>query len=169
MELDVSKGFVTPATAFPFEATVALSPQEIGGEIIAFDPVELKGVYSVYDNVVRLEGALETTAHGACALCMRPAQVPVRLSFAETFRRDANETEDESFRYEGKYVPLDHMALTLVLLELPLRFQCEENCEGSEELKAWKKENPVSSAEEGAPTQHPFEALRSLLNEEPKP
>ncbi|MDD3336643.1 MAG: DUF177 domain-containing protein [Eubacteriales bacterium] len=168
MELDVTKAFLTPATNFPFETTVTLEPQEIGGETITFDPVALRGTYSAYDNVVRVEGTLETIAHGVCALCMQPADAPVKVDFSEQFRRDADELEDTAFRYEGKNVPLDHMTLTLVLLELPIRFECAEGCEGSEELKAWKKNNPVSSADVGAPTQHPFEALRSLLNEEPE-
>ena len=169
MELDVSKAFVTPAKAFPFEATVTLPPQRVVGETITFDPVELSGTYCMYeDNVIRLEGTLTTVAHGECALCMQPAQEPVSVSFAETFRRDADELESDSFRYEGKTLPLDHMTLTLAMLELPMRFECKDGCEGSAELQAWKKNNPVSSNDEGAPTQHPFEALRSLLNEEPE-
>lgn len=168
MELDVSKAFLSPATAFPFEAKVALTPQEVGGETITFDEVVLRGAYSAYDDVIRLEGTLETVAHGACALCMQPAESPLNITFEETFRKDANEIEDEYFRFEGKSVPLDHMTLTLVMLNLPMRFECVEGCEGSDDLKAWKKANPVSSDDIGAPTQHPFEALQSLLNDEPE-
>lgn len=166
MELDVSKAFVTPATEFPFEAAVSLPPQDVSGETVTFDAVTLRGAYSAYDGVVRLEGTLETVAHCACALCMEPASASVRTAFAENFRKDANEAEDECFRYEGKNVPLDHMTLTLVMLNLPMRFECEGGCEGSEALKAWRKVNPVSTDDSGAPTQHPFESLRSLLNEE---
>lgn len=168
MELDVSKAFLKPTTAFPFEAKVSLPPQDVGGETISFDEIALQGTYSVYDNVVRLEGTLETIARGACALCMQPAQSPIHVVFAESFSRDADEFEDELFRYEGKSVPLDHMTLTLVMLNLPMRFECETKCDGSDELKAWQKANPVSSDDVGAPTQHPFEALRSLLNEDPE-
>ena len=169
MELDVSKAFLMPAKAFPFEAKVTLAPQEVGGETIAFDEAALQGSYSAYDDVIRLKGTLETVAHGACALCMRSAASPMSIAFEESFRKDANEIEDEAFRYEGKSVPLDHMTLTLVMLNLPMRFECVEGCEGSDELKAWKKANPVSSDDIGAPTQHPFEALQSLLNEKPEP
>ena len=51
----------------------------------------------------------------------------------------------------------------LLVLELPMRFECREGCPGSEELQAWNENNPVSSNDAGASTQHPFEALRSLL------
>ena len=163
MELDVSKGFLKPAEAFPFEAEVVLPPQEVNGETVSFDPVALQGTYTVYDCTVKLEGELETVAHARCALCMQPADFPVHVKFSEDFRKDADEMEDEFFRFEGKKVPLDHMTLTLVVLELPMRFECREGCPGSEELQAWNENNPVSSNDAGASTQHPFEALRSLL------
>ena len=166
MELDVSKAFLTPATPFPFEAEVALEPQDVGGETVTFDPVRIEGSFYAEDDMVRLEGRLRTVAHGACALCMEQADAPVEVDFAENFRKDANETEDEVFRYAGKTVPLDHMALTLVMLNLPMRFECEAGCEGSAELKAWKNENPKSSCEDGSPTQRPFEALQSLLKKD---
>ena len=171
MELDVSKAFVTPATAFPFQAVVALPPQELGGETITFDPVALQGTYSAYEGVVSLEGALETVAHGACAMCMRPADASIETDFAETFRRDANEAEDESFRYENKSVPLDHMTLTLVMLNLQLRFLCKDGCPGSEELQAWIKQNPASvhQAEGETSTRRPFEGLQGLLDQKPEP
>ena len=36
MELDVSKGFLKPDEAFPFEAEVVLPPQEVNGETVFF-------------------------------------------------------------------------------------------------------------------------------------
>ena len=48
MELDVSKGFLKPDEAFPFEAEVVLPPQEVNGETVSFDPVALQGTYTVY-------------------------------------------------------------------------------------------------------------------------
>ena len=63
MELDVSKGFLKPDEAFPFEAEVVLPPQEVNGETVSFDPVAMQGTYTVYDGKVRLEGELETAAH----------------------------------------------------------------------------------------------------------
>ena len=171
MELDVSKAFATPATAYPFQAVVTLPPQEVGGETIRFDPVSLQGTYSAYEGVVSLEGTFSTVAHGACAMCMRPADCSVEADFAEVFRKDANEAEDECFRYENKSVPLAHMTLTLIMLALPVRFLCEDGCRGSEELQAWMKQNSVSSelTEGEPPTTHPFANLKSLLDNKPEP
>ncbi len=164
MELDVSKAFSAPGAEFPFEAEVTLLPQDVTGEVVTFDQVHLRGTYSALEGRVHLRGTMDTVAHGACALCMRQADVPVHVSFAEAFRKDANEMEDDDFRFDGKAVPLAQMTLTLVMLNLPLRFLCRENCEGSKELKAWQSKR--SSSHEETPTQRPFEALQSLLKKD---
>ena len=153
MELDVSRGFVHPATPFPFEARLTLEAQDVGGEAVTFD-------------AVRLEGRLTTTAHAACAVCLAPAEKAIEIDFDETFRKDANETEDECFRYEGKSVPLDHMALTLVMLSLPMRFVCgSADCHAATELKAWNEAGKVWNEEpEDEGTYRPFEGLDELLD-----
>lgn len=163
MELDVSKAFLKPGTAFPFQAQVNLPPQDVMGETVAFDEARLEGTYSVLENSVHLTGVLHTVVHAHCALCMVETKSPLRIDFAEVFRKDANETEDETFRYEGKAVPLDQLTLTLVMMNLPMRLLCKEGCRGSAEWQAWQDKNASSSCEDGTPTQRPFEALRSLL------
>lgn len=87
MELDVSKAFLTPATPFPFEAEVALEPQDVGGETVTFDPVRIEGSFYAADDMVRLEGRLRTVAHGACALCMEQADAPLRWILPRTSAR----------------------------------------------------------------------------------
>lgn len=166
MELDVSRGFVHPATPFPFEAKLMLEAQDVGGEAVTFDAVTLEGTYFVADDTVRLEGRLTTTAHAACAVCLAPAEKAIEIDFDETFRKDANETEDECFRYEGKSVPLDHMALTLVMLSLPMRFVCgSADCHADTELKAWNEAGKVWNEEpEDEGTYRPFEGLDELLD-----
>lgn len=168
MYLDISQGFLHPGTSFPFRKEVELEKQDINGETVTFDPVTLEGTYFVADDTVRLEGSLKTVAHASCALCLGPASMPVEVDFGETFRKDADESEDECFRYEGKQVPLGHMVLTLVLLNLPMRFVCSESCRADGELKAWNEEAKTWAEEEGETTYRPFEQLGQLLEEEKK-
>lgn len=166
MVLDVSKAFVRPMEAFPFELEMPLEPQQIGGDEVRFEPVRLKGTYCMTDDTVRLEGTLQTTAHAPCAICLRPASAPVSISFGESFRKDANEEEDGLFRYEGKQLPLTHMVLTLVLLNLPMRFTCAVPCEPEGELKPWNEQDTVWAEEEEGGTYRPFEGLKEMLDED---
>ena len=166
MELDVSKAFLRPGEEFPFEVKESILPQDVAGEMVTFDEALLRGTYSVLEDRVHLRGVLDTVVHGACAMCMEQADVPVQVSFAEGFRKDADETEDDDFRFEGKAVSLSQMALTLAMLNLPMRFLCREGCEGSKAWKKWQNENAPSSHDEGTPTQRPFEVLQSLLKKD---
>lgn len=166
MQLDVSKAFLTPGAAFPFEAWVSLPPQDVMGETVTFDEVLVEGNFCSLEDSIRLEGTLKTIVHGSCALCMEEADMPVQADFSETFRKDVEETDEECFRYEGKTVPLPHMVLTLVMLNLPMRFLCQEGCKGSKELQAWRNDRSKSSCEDGAQTQRPFEALQHLLKKD---
>jgi uncharacterized metal-binding protein YceD (DUF177 family) len=166
MELDVSKALLAQGNQFPFTAEVSVPPQDVVGETVSFDTVKLAGQYSVVEGTVRLEGELTTIAHATCAKCLAPASVPLALSFAENFRKDANEIEDEDFRYEGSKVTLDQLALTLIMLNLPMRFLCGENCTGGEGLDAYSQDIFKSSCEEESQTQRPFEALQRLLTKD---
>ena len=166
MELDVTKALLSPGTEFPFAAEVVVPPQDVVGETVTFEPVSLQGHFSALDGTVRLAGELMTTARAACAMCLAPVSVPLTVGFDETYRKDANETEDEAFRYEGSKLTLDQMALTLLMLNLPMRFLCKERCQGGETLKKYQQEIFKSSCEEESPTQRPFEALQHLLTKD---
>ena len=171
MNLDVTKAFVRPMEDFPFEVEVALDTQDVNGDQVSFDPVKMEGTFSMIDDVVTLQGELHTVAHAPCALCMETASAPVDVAFRETFRKDADEEEDGCFRYENKLLPLDHMTLTLVLLNMPMRFQCDHDCTGGAGLTAWDEQKTVWAEEDDGEQQgtyRPFEGLAQLLEEEQK-
>ena len=169
MNLDVSKAFVRPMNEFPFEVEVELAPQDVNGDEVTFDAVHLEGVYSMNDDAVTLEGTLKTAAYAPCARCMEKAAAPIEVAFCETFRKDADEEEDGCFRYENKQLPLDHMTLTLVLLNMPMRFQCDHDCINGAGLTAWNEQDTVWAEEEEAQgTYRPFEGLKQMLEEEQK-
>jgi uncharacterized protein len=163
MDIDVTQALLKPGESFPFEAEVGIDPQNVGNEIVAFDPVFLSGTYSAVDGMVHVSGKLRTTAHASCAMCLGNVDLPLELKFQETFRKDAVETEDEAFAYQGSSVSLNHLSLTLVMLNLPMRFLCDENCPGSKELQAYRTISKSSCQED---TQRPFEALKRLLEED---
>ena len=169
MNLDVTKAFVRPMEDFPFEAVVELEKQDINGDEVTFDPVQMSGTFSMIDDVVTLQGSLKTVAHAPCALCMEEATAPVEVEFTETFRKDADEEEDGCFRYDNKLLPLERMTLTLVLLNMPMRFQCNYDCTGGVGLTAWDEEKTVWSEdgdEEQQGTYRPFEGLKQLMENE---
>lgn len=163
MKLDVTQALLKPGEAFPFQAMVSVSPQDVNSETVTFEDVVLNGTYSAMDGTIRLKGSLSTTAHAPCAMCLKDVGYPMEISFTETFRKDAVETEDEAFAYEGSTVSLDHLSLTLLMLNLPMRFLCDGECSGSKEYQKYSAITGNSLQED---TQRPFEALKQLLEED---
>lgn len=163
MELDVTQALLKPGEAFPFQAWVSVSPQDVDRDIVTFDEAMFSGTLCAMDGVVHLEGSLSTVAHAPCAVCLENVDYPMNIGFREIFRKDAIETEDEAFRYQGSTVSLDHLSLTLLMLNLPMRFLCREDCRGGKDYQEYST-IPKSSCEEE--TQRPFEALKRLLEED---
>lgn len=165
MVLDVSKAILSPGTQFPFSVAISLPPQDVTGETVSLDDVRLEGAYSAMEGSVWLEGTLHTVAHAACAMCLGPATIPMEFSFREVFKKDVTDDDAEAFRYEGSKLELEPFALTLVMLNLPMRFLCKESCKGSDALKAVLAETSQHASQEET-TQRPFEGLRELLTKD---
>ena len=155
MLLDVSRALRAPGEAFPFTHHERMAPQNVSGEEVTFDePVVLEGHFSMSGNDLTLDGMLTATAHSRCCNCLSPAEVPLKVPFHEVFTRldrfaEAPEDDDpDRLVFTGSKVELGHLALTLAVLELPIRILCKPDCEGYKQMApqytAPQKSNPFS-------------------------
>lgn len=90
---------------------------------------------------VRLRGNLSASVEAHCDRCLRPILAPIKVEFdtsyvpAEAVRGEIESTElqendlDVSF-YEGQSINVDDLMREQVLLALPIRLLCRENCRG---------------------------------------
>lgn len=171
MELDISEALRRPGETFPFSVRGSLEPQDMMGDTVTFDPVLMEGSFSLNDGKLHLKGRLATVAHGSCAMCLEAADYPVDFSFHEIFARkgDAQGEDDpleetDRLAYDGPLLAVDQLALTLVILELPMRFLCREGCRGIEGFTQMNRE--ADADQEELTMQHPFSALQQLLNKD---
>lgn len=158
--LDVSRAMRTPGEAFSFVHHEQIPPQDICGEEVSFDePVVLEGHFSMSGENLTIEGVLKATAHSRCCNCLEPAKVDLSVDFSEVFTRldrftEVEDDDPDRLVFTGSKVELSHLALTLALLDLPIRFLCREDCDGYKymapqmnafhQTEAPKKENPFS-------------------------
>ena len=160
MLLDVSRALRTPGEAIPFVHHERIEPQDISGETVTFDdPVFLEGRFTMSGNDLTLEGTLTATAHSRCCNCLGPAQVNLSVPFREVFTRLDRMPEDideypDRWTFAGSKVELAHLALTLAVLELPIRILCKPDCEGYKQM-APQYTTPQKS--------NPFSVLQNLL------
>lgn len=173
MLLDISRALRAPGEEIPFRHCDEIPPQEIFGETVTFSGVTMEGYCSAADDSLRLHGVLTATAHGHCAMCLKPVDYQVNVPFDEVFTRqtrynrpeEESSDEEERLMYEGSKVELGHLAMTLAVLDLPIRFECGEDC------PALDAELPDSApyqcaSQKDMPDQHPFKALQQLLTKD---
>lgn len=112
-----------------------VEPLDVGGEQVEFEgPVRLD---------VRLHNAggrlwADVKAHGriraSCARCLKPVERALEFSYSEAFRRpDQDPLDDEGVResvFEGDEIDLSEGFREQLLLALPMRQLCREDCRG---------------------------------------
>lgn len=124
----------------PFEQTYA--PGEIALEdeqATLVSGVRAWGRASRKDGEVRVRGSLQTSVELSCDRCLGPVPVPVNVDFVANFARpgdptaEASELQDEDLEfsvYDGDSVDLDEIVREQILLALPARQLCRDDCRG---------------------------------------
>lgn len=90
---------------------------------------------------VRLAGEIMARVEAACDLCARPFEVPLELKFETAFTSSESErrrSENVELQgddlvtsvYEGGEIDFDEVVREQILLGLPTRLRCREDCKG---------------------------------------
>lgn len=165
MMLDITAALKAPGSAIPFEHMEELPPVESLGEEITFpEPARIAGTFTLMEDALVIKGSLTATAQATCARCLKPVSYPVRVKVDETFVRvhPRDEVEDDPWEerlvFTGHKVELAHIAMTLAVLDLPIRFLCDKKCPGI----TLESEDPTQE-EETLDDAHPFGALKQLF------
>ncbi|MCA1615597.1 MAG: DUF177 domain-containing protein [Acidobacteria bacterium] len=88
---------------------------------------------------VHVRGQIQTSVELRCDRCLGPAPLPVNVEFAALFGQAAEASaeatelhgEDLDFSvYEGDSINLDEIVREQILLALPLRQLCRDDCKG---------------------------------------
>ena len=165
MFLNVSQALHFPGQEYAFHDEQAIAPVDINGEEVSFDMAEISGSFFTDDDgSVTVDGVIKTVAHAQCANCLESASADIETSFHETFVRNGDPNDDEIFSYEGYKVEFDKLAMSYVVMALPIRFLCKEDCQGLGETIA--VDTDYSLCQKELPGQHPFAALQQLLTKD---
>jgi uncharacterized protein len=117
--------------------TKQVAPLQASGKAELIE--ENRGHKEILDDI-RLVGKLATEVESACARCLEPVRVPVEREFELLYRpQGADKTKDEAAvskgeteisYYAGDGLLLEDVLREQVLLALPFRVLCQENCKG---------------------------------------
>ena len=103
-------------------------------------PVAIKGTFRKVGLDVVIDGKVDSCAQVDCDRCLRPIQLPVDSEFSLEYIRD---TEYESTQtaeltedlmavsvFDGETIDVDEIAREQILLAVPTRSLCREDCKG---------------------------------------
>lgn len=171
MKLDITRGIQNKGIEVAFEFQEDWAEDSWNGDVVRFSaPVTVTGTYMLTDETVVIRGIAETVIEGPCARCLESAHMPVHAEIAEAFVRDSGETilplDEEQYRYQGHILDLYEAVRTALLLELPTRFLCKEDCKGLCPVCGTNLNYNTCSCQKDLPRRNPFSALAAMLNED---
>ncbi|HEY8450146.1 MAG TPA: DUF177 domain-containing protein [Bacillota bacterium] len=135
MRIDVGEIRKRRGDSLERDFTAEIEPVHFGGDTIRFTgPAHVTARVHNAGNHLWADVRVEGEAVLRCARCLRPIVRPLRLEYAEAFRRpEQAPLNDEQVResvYTGETIDLGEGFVEQLLLELPMKTLCSEECRG---------------------------------------
>ena len=170
MKLDITKGIQRKGVDVPFDLEDAWGEDHWNGDTIAYiRPVSFSGTYMLADETVIVRGIARAVIESPCARCLAATVTSVEAEVEEAFIRDKGEereADDDQYMYSGHVLELDEAVRTALLLEMPSRVLCKEDCRGLCDQCGANLNINECSCQKDLTHRNPFSALASLLNED---
>ena len=172
MKLDITKGIQRKGTSVEVELSDTWGEDRWNGDTISFaGPVTFSGVYMLADETAIVRGTVCADISSNCARCAGPAMTHVTAELEEAYVRDTGDErmealDEDQYTYSGHVLELDDAVRTALLLELPTRILCKEDCKGLCSQCGADLNINECSCQKDLIRKNPFSALASLLNED---
>lgn len=133
-------------------------------------PVHVSGrAANVGEGVIEVNAVAEAKLLSQCVRCLKPVEVLVTAQICERFVRDeaVQPDEEEAYPFANDTLELDTMVRDNLLLNLPVRVLCKEDCLGLCPVCGLDlNTNTHCSCRQEAVDEHPMAALKALLNDD---
>ena len=104
------------------------------------EPTEVRGLIRRAGNEIELRGQLEARIQTVCGRCLKSVVLPVSSEFLERFvpavswlTEEQHELSEEELNlavFDGEAIDLDDLVREEILLAMPARALCNEECKG---------------------------------------
>lgn len=131
MILDLKKIFTDENETLSFDYKMDLSATEVGSSYPFVSPVKVKGTVVGKDGFAQLEVKASFDFSIPCDRCARRIDRRYDFSFSHTLVPSLeNEDDDRFIEVHNEQLNLDELIREDILLELPTKFLCREDCRG---------------------------------------
>ena len=166
--LDVSKALKYPGQAYAFAVAPEIEEMEVLGDPVTFEEIVVKGEYFGADGRVRVRGKAAAQLNSRCCRCLEPVRVPITAEIDAEFAREEDPDDPDLYLFEGSKADLTNAARDALLLEMPYRVLCSEDCKGLCPGCGKNLNLGPCTCQEDATAANPFSALKAIVqnNEE---
>jgi len=162
--LDISHALKNPGQIYPLKAEVELPDMEIMGENLSFENACVEGELLGAGENVSVKGMVRADVLAHCARCLSPVRYPAETKVNETFVRAENAGADsDAYLIVGTEIGLEDLAKDAIVLDLPMRFLCSEDCLGLCPKCGGNRNERSCTCLEGD-DDNPFAAIRDLFS-----
>lgn len=167
LKLDVARLKRSPGESTRFDLSAGLPPLELGGERFVFTgPVRAGLVVSNTGETLTVEGELAGSLSLTCGRCLESYNYSFTAPIEETYA-PAAEGSGEAIPFSGDLLDITPEALKSVILSLPMKMLCREECSGLCP-RCGKNLNEGRCACTGEEVDPRLSVLRNLLGERDK-
>ncbi len=130
MEMDLRRLFEVPGEREDFSFELDLSDTEIWSHKPLASPVAIKGSIENRSSIVTLAYKASLILKTFCDRCLVEFERPLSFSFEYTLVRELQGEGDEYILVEGDFLDLGELCTSDIVLNLPLKFLCRDDCKG---------------------------------------
>lgn len=84
---------------------------------------KVSGAAALYAGVIEVSAHADAVVKARCARCGKPVEMPVSVDISEEVGKDEVELD-------GTVLDIDSIVKNNIVVELPIRFLCKEDCKG---------------------------------------
>ncbi len=131
MKIDVRSFFEIVGEREEFEFSLDMSEVEIWSHKPITSPVIVKGVLQNRSSIVTLAYKASVKLQTFCDRCLENFEKSVDYSFEYTLVKELQDSDMEGYiLVEGDSLDLGELCMSDVVLNLPLKFLCKDDCKG---------------------------------------
>ncbi len=131
MKIDVRRFFELVGEREDFEFSLDMSSVEIWSHKPIPSPVKIEGAVFNRSSIVTLAYKASFNISTFCDRCLSPFDKELSFSFEYTLVKELQDSDMEGYiLVEGDFLDLGELCESDVVLNLPLKFLCRDDCKG---------------------------------------
>jgi len=161
--LNVLNALKNPGQEYPFTADAVLEEMEVLGDPVKFADIAVKGTFVGSGETVSIEAEVTATVTSRCARCLEEVVQPIKAEISAEFAHQPDPEDPDQYCFEASTLELTDAIRDALVLELPIRFLCKEDCLGLCSQCGTNLNTGTCNCHHGDDDMNPFAALRSMI------